>query len=132
MILVDTSVFINFFKGIENEKVDKLTKIISERIPFGICNIIYMELLQGARTEKEYMLLQEYLATQRFYDIKHGKESYEKAAMNYFLCRRNGITVRSGVDMIIVQTALENGLFLLHDDPDYSNIARIVTGLKEY
>lgn len=132
MILVDTSVLINFFKGTINEKVEKLTKIINENISFGICNFIYMELLQGARTEKEYMLLQDYLATQRFYDIKYGKESYEKAAMNYFLCRRNGITVRSSIDLLIVQTALENELFLLHDDSDYSNIARVVTELNEY
>lgn len=132
MILVDTSVLVNFFKGVENKKVDKLASAISAKIPFGICNFIYMELLQGARTEKEYKLLQEYLGTQRFYDVSHGQVSYEQAAMNYFLCRRNGITIRSSIDMLIVQIALENNLFLLHDDSDFANIVKVIPELKEY
>ena len=132
MVLVDTSVLINFFKGVKNEKVDKLNEIISSRIPYGICNLVYMELLQGAKTEKEYELLQEYLGTQRFYELKHGQKSYETAAMNSFKCRRSGITVRSTIDLIVAQIAIENDLFLLHDDSDYSHIAKIVTELKEY
>ncbi|NJD04668.1 MAG: PIN domain nuclease [Ruminiclostridium sp.] len=132
MVLVDTSVLIDFFKGTENKRVDKLNDAISNKIPFGICNLVYMELLQGARSEKEYRLLQKYLGTHRFYDVKHGLKSYEIAAMNYFICRKNGITVRSSIDMVIVQIALENNLYLLHNDSDYSNIAKVITELKEY
>ena len=132
MILVDTSVLINFFKGIKNHKVDKLRSTISNRIPYGICNLVYTELLQGARTEKEYELLQKYLCTQRFYELKNGLRSYEAAALNYFQCRKNGVTVRSTIDIIITQIAIENDLLLLHDDSDYSSIAKVITDLKEY
>ena len=132
MIFVDTSVLINFLKGIKNQKVDKLHDAILNKIPYGICNLVYMELLQGARTEKDYELLQKYFCTQRFYDLKNGPASYEAAAMNYFKCRKNGVTVNSTIDMIIAQIAVENDLFLLHDDTDYSNIAKVITELKEY
>ena len=132
MILVDTSVLVNFFKGITNKQVIKLENAIKDKIPFGINNLIYQELLQGARSEKEFDLLKEYLSTQRFYDLKNAKESYEAAAKNYFYCRKNGITVRSTIDMLILQTAMENNLYLLHDDRDFSNIAKILTDLKEY
>ena len=57
-----------YFKGIKNDKVDKLRSAIINRIPFGICSLIYMELLQGAKDEKEYGLLREYLTTQVFYE----------------------------------------------------------------
>ena len=132
MILVDTSVLINFFKGIENEKVNKLTEIINNGIPFGITKHIYMELIQGSLNMKEFNQLKDYLGSQRFYDLKNGIKSYEKAALIYFKCRRKGITIRSSIDLIIIQTAIENKLFLLHDDRDFSQIARIITELKEY
>lgn len=132
MILVDTSVLIDFFRGVKNDKVEKLRSVIINRIPYGICSLVYMELLQGAKTEKEYELLRKYLATQIFYELKNGRESYEAAAMNYLKCRKNGVTVRSTIDMIITQIAIENDLFLLHDDSDYSLIAKVVTGLREY
>jgi len=132
MILVDTSVLINFFRGVKNNKVEKLRSAIINRIPYGICSLVYMELLQGARTEKEYELLKEYLSTQTFYELKNGRNSYEAAAMNYMQCRTNGITVRSTIDLIIAQISIENGLLLLHDDSDFSLIAKVVTDLKEY
>ena len=46
--------------------------------------------------------------------------------------QKKGITIRSTIDLIIVQTAIENKLFLLHDDKDFSQIASVTTELKEY
>jgi predicted nucleic acid-binding protein len=132
MILVDTSVLVNFFKGIENEKVNKLCNAISNGIPFGINAHIYLELIQGSRDMKEFSKLKDYLSSQRFYDLKEGVKSYEKAAFIYCKCRKEGITVRSTIDLIIVQTAIENKLYLLHDDRDFSQIAGIIPELKEY
>jgi len=132
MILVDTSVLINFFKGVENEKVNKLTWIINNSIPFEINKYIYMELIQGSLNMKEFNKLKDYLESQRFFDLKNGIESYEQAALIYFKCRRKGITIRSTIDLVIVQIAVENKLFLLHDDRDFSQIASIITELKEY
>jgi predicted nucleic acid-binding protein len=52
--------------------------------------------------------------------------------MIYFRCRRMGITIRSTIDVLIIQTALENELFLLHDDKDFTAIKKAVPGLKVY
>ena len=64
MILVDTSVFIDYFKGKNNECTEKFQYILDEKIEFGITNLIYLELLQGARDEHEYKELKDYLETQ--------------------------------------------------------------------
>lgn len=132
MILVDTSVLIDFFKGNYSSKTELLRNIIARKIPYGICSLVYMELLQGAKNQKEYEILKEYLSTQVFYELKHEHISYEAAARNYLKCRQNGITVASTIDMVIAQIAIENNLALLHDDSDYSHMAEIITELIEY
>lgn len=132
MILVDTSVLINFFKGRKNSKVIKFVDIVNRNIPFGINNIIYQEILQGARRKKEFNILKDYLSTQRFYDLLYGYKSYESTALLNINCRKNGITIRSSIDLVIAQTAIENNLYLLHDDKDFSQIAFIEKKLKEY
>ena len=91
-----------------------------------------MEIIQGSLNMKEFNKLKDYLGSQRFFVLKNGIESYEKAALIYFKCKRKGVTIRSTIDLIIVQTAIENKLFLLHDDKDFSQIASVITELKEY
>lgn len=132
MVLVDTSVLINFFKGISNEKVRVFENILKKEIPFGINNLIYLELLQGAKDNKEFALLDRYLSSQRFYKLKLGRDSCNKAALLFRNCREKGITVRSTIDLLIAQTAIENNLYLLHDDKDFSNIAQCEAKLNIY
>ncbi|MDR2802078.1 MAG: PIN domain nuclease [Prevotellaceae bacterium] len=132
MILVDTSILIGYFKGIKGSSYDKFDTIIDTHIPFGINNHIYQEILQGAKTEKEFEQLKEYLNTLVFYEFHDGKKSSEAAALLYIKCRKNGVTVRSTIDLIIVQTAIEHDLYLLHNDNDYINIAKVIKELKLY
>ena len=132
MILVDTSVLIGYFKKREGVPYEKMESIINNDIPYGICSYVYQELLQGARNEQEYNLLKEYLSTLPFYDLRYGKQSFENAALMYLKCRKNGITMRSTLDLIIAGIAIENGLYLLHDDMDFANIAKIDKNLKIY
>ncbi|WP_200773541.1 PIN domain-containing protein [Thermosipho atlanticus] len=79
MILVDISVLIAFLKGIDNEKTKKFEYILDRNIPFGINKFIYQEILQGAKNEKEFNKLKEYLDTQTFYELNNGKKSFENA-----------------------------------------------------
>lgn len=132
MILIDTSVLIDFLKGKKTEKTNKLDEIIATGLPFGICSFTYQEVLQGARTEKEFRTLRLYLHSQTFYELQHGLESYENTARMYMQCRRKGITIRSTTDLLIAQIAIENGLYLLHDDTDYTRLAELFKELKEY
>jgi predicted nucleic acid-binding protein len=131
MILVDTSVLIDFFKGVNNESCGRFRKILEQDIPFGINSFIFQEVLQGARSDDEYNLLKAYLETQRFYHLKDPVDSFAHAATIYRNCRQNGITVRSTVDCLIVQTVLEHDLYLLHNDHDFKEIAKIIP-LKVY
>ena len=106
--------------------------IIDNDIPYGICSYIYQELLQGAKNEKEYKLLKEYLDTLPFYDVRYGKRSFENAALLYMNCRKSGITIRSTLDLIIAEIAIENNLYLLHNDADFTNISKLQKNLKIY
>lgn len=132
MVLVDTSVLIGYFKGLTGIPCDKLNYIVDNDIPFGICNYVYQELLQGSRNDQEYKLLKEYLSTFPFYDLRYGRESFENTALLYIHCRKKGITIRSTLDLVIAEIAIENNLYLLHDDIDYTNIAKVNKDLKIY
>jgi predicted nucleic acid-binding protein len=126
MILVDTSVLIQFFKGANSEGCKKFTGALQKRVPFGINSLIFQEVLQGAASEKEYLTLKRYLETQRFYHLNDSIESFAKAAKIYLDCRKKGITIRSTIDCLIAQTALENDLFLLHEDNDFDLMAKVI------
>lgn len=130
MILVDTSVLIDYLKGAETTVTSAFGKIIENGIPYGINELIYLEVLQGARTIAEFQKLQEYLETIPFYYLNLGKESYERAAQLNITCRQFGLTMRSTIDLLIAQTAIENDLFLLHNDRDFTNMAKAITALK--
>jgi len=126
LILVDTSVLIDYLTGKENDAVHKLQFILDNSIPFGISSLIYQEILQGVRTEKDFNEVKKYLDTQRFYSLKEEKESYASAARIYFKCRKKGITINNTIDCLIAQTAIENNLYLLHNDSDFDNISKVV------
>jgi len=131
MILVDTSVLIDFFKGYKNNSCRKFELVLTQGIPFGINSFIFQEVLQGAKSEREYRTLKRYLETQRFYHLKDPVDSFAKAARIYFDCQKKGITVRSTIDCLIAQTALEHDLFLLHNDNDFTAMSAVVR-LKIY
>jgi predicted nucleic acid-binding protein len=126
MILVDTSVLIDYFKNIQNVAAKKMQYILDMRIPFGINSFIFQELLQGAKTKSEFDKLKNYFETQIFYGLKDEKESFAKAAEIYFMCRKRGYQVGSTIDCIIAQTAIENNLLLLHHDSDFTKIAQVI------
>jgi predicted nucleic acid-binding protein len=132
VVLVDTSVFIGYLKKSDGIPYVKMDYIIDNDIPYGICNYVYQELLQGSRNKQEYELLKEYLNTLPFYDLRHEKQSFENAALIFFNCRRRGITIKSSIDLIIAEIAIENNLYLLHDDMDFTNIAKVFGDLKIY
>ncbi len=131
MILVDTSVLIDLFKGVFSEPANKMRHILAHQIPFGITSVIYQEVLQGAKSEEEYDLLREYLSSQRFFHPRDPVKSYSGAARIYFSCRKKGVTVRSTIDCLIAQIALEQKLLLLHNDRDFDAMAPII-GLPVY
>jgi predicted nucleic acid-binding protein len=129
MILVDTSVLLDYLKNIENQKCKIFQDILERKIPYCITNYIFLEVLQGAKMDKEFEVLQEYLGSLPFCDLTEGKLSFEKVAKLNLQCRGAGVTVRSTIDLILVQIALEHDLALLHNDRDFDNIASVISKL---
>jgi predicted nucleic acid-binding protein len=132
MIIIDTSVLIDFLKGIDNQETKSIDRIIERQIPYGICSYIYQEILQGSKDLREFEKLKQYLESLPFYELKYGKASFEKAAIINMKCRKAGIAIRSTIDLLIAEIAIENGLYLLHRDNDYINIAKHNKELKLY
>lgn len=131
MVLVDTSVLIAYLKATENNSTRRFQYVLDNNIVFGINSLIYQEVLQGVKSEKDLLSVKKYLDTQRFYGLKDQRESYAAAARIYYSCRKRGITVNSTIDCLIAQTAIENNLFLLHNDSDFDRIATVIN-LKNF
>lgn len=129
MVLIDTSVIINYLKNVDDQYTNTLTFLINNKYPIGINNYIYQEILQGAKSEKEYEILKQYLNQFHFYQLS-GKSSYEAAAMMNVQCRNSGITIRSTIDLLIAQTAIENDILLLTYDSDFYNMAKVIPQLR--
>jgi len=130
MVLIDTSILIGYLRGLQGNPYDMLDSLIDQNIPIGICNQVYQEVLQGAKSVKEFDVLKEYLSTMDMYNVRYGKQSYESAAWLYLKCRKAGITPRSTIDLIIAQIAIDNNLLLLHNDADFVQISRVAPELK--
>jgi hypothetical protein len=83
-------------------------------IPYGISSLTYQEILQGAKNQKEFDLLDKYLSTQKIYHPSLG--TFKLAAKIYFDALNTGKTMRSSIDCIIMATAALEGLVVLSDD----------------
>ncbi len=125
MILVDTSGLIKFFKGVDEHKVHWLEKPILAEEEVCISDYILTEVLQGFERDKDFELARQHLCHFPITSLRN-INSYIKAAQIYRKCRQQGVTVPKTADCIIAPTAIENNLFLLHDDGDFDKIAAIV------
>ena len=132
MILVDTSVLIDFLKGNQKEAAEKLDVAIAPSLPYGVADITYQEVLQGAADEKSFKKLKTYLDTIPLYSPTLGRKSFAAAARIYFRCRKKGYTIRSTVDCLIAEVAVEHRLRLLHNDRDFDRIAKVVPNLEMF
>jgi hypothetical protein len=122
MILVDTSVWVEIFRDRSGKAGRLFKKRVGEEV-FALSRLTQLELLQGAKDEREWKLLVEYLEGQ-FY-LEADENTWREAARIYFETRRKGLTVGSPVDCCIAQAALSWGALLLHRDQDFEKIAAV-------
>ena len=122
MILVDTSVWIEIFRDKTGNIVSAFQKTIGAK-NYVLSRFNQLELLQGARNQKDWELLEDYLSTQ--YYLEASQDTWPEAARIYFELRRKNFTINSPIDCCIAQIALEHGAFLLHRDKDFEKISRI-------
>lgn len=130
MLLVDTSVWIGFLRGTDSGSVERLKSVLMRGEPAGITGVIYQEILQGTDSVERYEEYRDYFGSQPFFHPRDGIASYAEAARLFFLCCRNGVTIRSTADCLIAQIAIEHDLVLLHDDRDFDHMAQVIHELK--
>jgi predicted nucleic acid-binding protein len=125
MFVVDTSVLISYLRG-ENSKASRYFDTIERnKIPYAIPNICFQEVLQGAKDESSWKILNDYLSTQHVISAKHPVTTYREAARIYYNCRKKGLTVRSSNDCLIAQIVIEHDGVLVHNDKDFTAIAKV-------
>lgn len=130
MYLIDTSVWIDFYREKETTGVKFFNQILDKGLPFGLTSLILQEILQGAAHQKDFNQLLKHMSTQIFYQPLDPILSYQRAAEHYYACRKKGITIRSSIDCLIAQIAIEHDLILVHQDRDFLLMAKVVKDLK--
>jgi hypothetical protein len=122
MILVDTSVWIEMLRDRQGRTRGVFQAFRGDE-PYVLCRFTQLELLQGAKDEREWGLLDEYLSAQ--YYLEATENTWRDAARIYFELRRKGLTIGSPVDCCIAQVAMDGDALLLHRDRDFEKIGRI-------
>lgn len=128
MILADTSVWVDFLRGEDSRQRRMLHRLIEEEEDISITEIIFTEILQGIKNDREFQAIKDYLLEFPMQRPK-GIETYLHAVRIYRDCRKKGKTVRSTVDCIIAAICIENDLVLLHKDSDF-DLIETCTGLQ--
>jgi predicted nucleic acid-binding protein len=127
VILVDSSVWIDYFRSADTPQVALLDSLLG-RTPLAVGDLIAAEVLQGVRVEREYQLVKRTLQAFDHIDLV-GYDLAVKAAENHRALRAMGITVRKTIDTLIATRCIEDGLTLLHADRDFLPFAEHL-GLK--
>jgi hypothetical protein len=129
MILVDTSVWIDFFNGRPTREADVLNELLGERL-IVVGDLILAEVLSGFRADSDFRKALSLLEGCEFRPMV-GKEVAIEAAGNYRLLRKRGITVRKTIDVLIGTFCIVNRLPLLHADRDFDALEEHL-GLAAY
>ncbi len=127
MILVDTSVWIDYFRGRACPETHYLSATLEDNEDICISGIILTEILQGISREKEYKSVRAMLNPLIFLSLD--RAAYEFAAMLYRRAKSKGETIRNTVDCLIAACAVTHDVALLHNDRDFLALAK-VSGLR--
>ena len=117
MILVDSSVWIDYFRGAQTPQTVKLDGLLSSE-PVAVGDLILTELLQGFGSERDFNQARRLLTSLRIVELG-GQDVAIQAARNFRLLRSQGITIRKTIDTIIATRCIESGLILLYSDRDF-------------
>ena len=117
MILVDSSVWIDYFRSADTPQVALLDSLLGSS-PVAVGDLIAAEVLQGVRDEREYQLVKDTMDAFEHIDLA-GYSLAIKASENYRTLRSMGITIRKTIDTLIATRCIEDGLTLLHADRDF-------------
>ena len=117
MILVDSSVWIDYFRSADTPQVALLDSLLGRSL-LAVGDLIAAEVLQGVRDEREFKWVKKTLDAFEHIDLA-GYDLAVKASGNYRSLRAMGITIRKTIDTVIATRCIEDGLTLLHADRDF-------------
>ena len=131
MLVVDSSVWIDYFTGNPSPARDTLRRLLNDgEVRLVVPDLVLFEVLRGFRLEREFRqarTLMEELSVEPVGGIDMALE----AAQHYRSLRAMGFTVRNGADVLIATFCIENGYALLHKDRDFDIFER-VRGLRAW
>lgn len=117
MILVDSSVWIDYFKGTVTPQTEKLNSLLGSEL-LAIGDLILTEVLHGFADERDFNEARKLLTSLTIVDLG-GRDVAIQAAKNFRVLREFGVTVRKTIDSVIATRCIENGYDLLHSDRDF-------------
>jgi predicted nucleic acid-binding protein len=127
LILVDSSVWIDYFKGTITAQTELLDKLLGQR-PLAIGDLILTEVLQGFENERDFNEARRLLTSLMVVQLG-GQGIAIQAAKNFRALRKLGVTVRKTIDTVIATRCIESGYDLLHSDRDFDPFAKYL-GLR--
>jgi len=127
VILVDSSVWIDYFKGTVTAQTERLDGLLGHE-PVAIGDLILTEVLQGFAGEWEFNHARKMLTSLMVVELG-GREIAVQAARNFRALRRLGVTVRKTIDTVIATRCIQSGYELLHSDRDFEPFAKYL-GLR--
>ncbi|MDE0365398.1 MAG: PIN domain nuclease [Gammaproteobacteria bacterium] len=117
MVLIDSSVWIDYFNGQSSRETDYLDRLLGNDVA-ATGDVILVEVLQGFRADADYASARQALSGLPAYDML-GLRRSERAAGRYRRLRKSGVTVRKTIDVIIGSFCIDEGLPLLFSDRDF-------------
>jgi predicted nucleic acid-binding protein len=117
VIIVDSSVWIDYFNGVTNTQTDYLDGLLGKD-PIGLGDLVLIEVLQGFRRDRDYRIAREMLTSLRVFTLG-GQEIALQSAHNFRLLRKKGVTVRKTIDVLIATFCIDKDIPLLHSDKDF-------------
>ncbi len=127
MILVDSSVWIDFFSSAPGRAGDELRRMITDAEPFALTGVVVTEILQGLK--RDVRRIEQYLSQWELLEPR-GFRTYREAAAIFRLARSKGVSLTT-IDALIAAIALEHRASVFTLDKDFSRIARL-TALPLY
>ena len=131
MILIDSSVWIDWLRGVDTGAV----RFVQQREgseELALTNIVFLEVLQGIRLDRQFALTRDVLAAQTLLTPRHATETHKAAAQLYRAARKRGLAIRKSSDCLIAAIAIEHDALLVHNDRDFLALAQAAPALQVF
>jgi len=115
--LVDSSVWIDYFRGTQTPQTDKLDTLLGVE-PVATGDLVLAEVLQGFRSDRDFNQGRKLLTALPIIELA-GKDIAIQAAKNFRALRAQGVTIRKTIDTLVATSCIENDLPLLYSDKDF-------------